>query len=554
MREGIEFNGFCERVDDREIYGKHEKLVWELASVLFDDLGNDMPEEIPANDYLRSRVRKDRLSRFWRSLVQNAADQQAYQASTPEEKALAYLSGHNVEDACGALLDGRDFRLATMLSMIGGDALMRRDIADQIDEWRRLNVLSEIIEPIRALYELLAGNTCVCEGKLGPSEDRAKTFSISERFDFDWRRAFGLRLWYGILEEEDIGTAVRSYVEDLQAGIESQTPVPWFLEQNIDLPWNGDKSRKGEDLLWGLLKLFSDHANGTKFAALEEVLLPHNCSGNPINARLSFQLYYTLKARRLADFSAKEDGHTRSSQDDRADQLTWDYAAQLEGQGDWMWASFVVLHLKNSEQRKLAVQGLLARHASSIGDTDTAHFRALVVELQIPEAWIWEAKALFARNVVKDHVSEVGFLLRGKNWEEAHSTLTRTVAPQAVIDEDFDTLNRLLSGFEKRDSLRDWALGGQVYADYMRLLQIEAKGKSDDEALRGQDQRSKILKKLIAALPAMMKDKGEHLSFHEKVAIQEMSGVVGRAVLSDKRNVGPFSSLHGSRFILTGYR
>ncbi|KAI9700010.1 MAG: Nuclear pore complex protein Nup98-Nup96 [Candelina mexicana] len=538
MRGDISFHIFGERVDDSELFGIHEKHVWELASILFDDVNEDMPEGISGNrKYLESRVRKDLLSKFWGSLVQNAADKQAYQATTQEEKALAYLSGHNVEDACGALLDGRDFRLATLLSMIGGDMLMRQDITNQIKEWRRLNVLSEITEPIRALYELLAGNTCVCEGKLGPPEDRAITFTISERFNFDWRRTFGLKLWYGIPEDLGIAAAVSSFAQDLQDGTERMIPIPWFVEQNIDLPCNGYGTSKREDLLWGLLKLFRDHTSGTKIAALEEVLLPQNCSGDPVNARLSFQLYHALKARKLADFSTNEDAKTCPSQDDRADQLTWDFATQLEGQGEWMWASFVLLHLRDSEQRKLAIQGQLARHASKIGEPGSVHFRALVADLQIPEGWVWEAKALFARAVLKDHVSEVEFLLRGKHWKEAHTTLSRTVAPQAVIGEDFETLSRLLSGFEKGESLRDWTLGGQVYADYMRLIQIEAKGNNDHNASKGQDQKPKILKKLVAALPAMMKDKGEHLSFHEKVAIQEMSGVVGRAVLAGNQSV-----------------
>ncbi|KAI9764676.1 MAG: Nuclear pore complex protein Nup98-Nup96 [Candelina submexicana] len=538
MRDDISFHIFGERVDDSEMFGTHEKHVWELASILFDDVTEDMPEGISGNrGYLESRVRKDLLSKFWGSLVQNAADKQAYQATTQEEKALAYLSGHNIEDACGALLDGRDFRLATLLSMIGGDMLMRQDITNQIKEWRRLNVLSEITEPIRALYELLAGNTCVCEGKLGPPEDRAITFTISERFNFDWKRTFGMKLWYGILEEHDIAAAVSSFAQDLQDRTERMIPIPWFVEQNIDLPCNGYGTSKREDLLWGLLKVYTDRTSGTKLAALEEVLLPQNCSGDPVNARLSFQLYHTLKARKLADFSTNNDAKTCPSQEDRADQLTWDFATQLEGQGEWMWALFVLFHLRDSEQRKLAIQGHLARHASKIGEPGSVHFRALVADLQIPEGWVWEAKALFARAVLKDHVSEVEFLLRGKHWKEAHTTLSRTVAPHAVTGEDFETLSRLLSGFEKGETLRDWTLGGQVYADYMRLIQIEAKGINDHNGSNGQDQKPKILKKLVAALPAMMKDKGEYLSFHEKVAIQEMSGVVGRAVLAGSQSV-----------------
>ncbi|KAI9814647.1 MAG: Nuclear pore complex protein Nup98-Nup96 [Pycnora praestabilis] len=535
------FQSFSALVEDDDPHSSHEKLVWELAGILFDDVGEDIPSNIDASqaDYVESRVRKDRLSNFWRRLVGNDAALQAAKMATPEEKAIAYLSGHHIEDACGALLDGKDFRLATLIAMVGGDVLTRRDMEDQIEQWRRLNVLSEMTEPIRALYELLAGNSCICEGKKGPTEDRARSFVISERFSLDWRRAFGLRLWYSILEEEPIGAAVQSFADDLKEDIERSRPVPWFVEQKAEMAWKDEQKQEREDLLWGILKVFADKAAGVSSTRLEDVLLPQNAKGDPINARLSFQLYHALLAHRVADF---DDASTEPGNGDViADKITWDYATQLENASEFMWAMFVVLHLSNAPQRMRAIQQILARHADVLGGPDSKPFRALVDELLIPEAWIWEAKALFARAVEFDSVGEVYCLLKANNWEEAHKTLCRRVGPQAVIEQNFDTLSELLSGFKDVNLVFDWNTGGQIFMDYMRLLDFEqGHGKvmpeRDQKGLPKENGKREVVRRLLVALPAMSQEKAQDFTFVEKVAMQEMSGVVGKAILEGKKN------------------
>jgi len=66
-------------------------------------------------------------------------------------------------------------------------------------------------------------------------------------------------------------------------------------------------------------------------------------------------------------------------------------------------------------------------------------------------------------------------------------------------------------------------LGGQVYGDYVKLVT----GVNTRE-------KSVILQRLLGALPAMVEEKPGKLGFVEMVAVQEMSGVVGRAVLEGK--------------------
>lgn len=496
----------------------YEKTVWELASILFDDQDFEACGIPTAQKAIYDhRIRKDRLIVFWARLCENAAKQAVSAAPTAEERAIAHLSAHKVVEACDALVQGKDFRLAILVAQIGGDQTMREDMDEQIGAWKDLKVLSEMTEPIRTLYSLLAGNTCVCEGEKGPAEDRAKTFVISERFNMDWKRAFGLRLFYAILADEPIEAAVVKFSDDLQAD-EGTRPTPWFVEEGAEVSWQDPNPSSREDILWGLLKLFAASKSALPTPSIAETFAPQNTTGNPIDTRLSFQLYHALTLRfPTAPASAPF----------QADALAWTFATQLDSAGEWLWAMFALLHLSARDQRHMAIQSLLAQHAADITTEPVdEHFRTLTEELKVPAKWLFEAKALYARNVQRDHVKEVGYLVNAGDWEEAHEVLRREVGPTAVIEEDWDVLRGVLDSFQPgKDRIQEWGLGGQVYEDYLSLVTKVANGKEKKE----------MLDRLLGALPTMVQ--GGHVEFRQKVAVQEISGVVGKEVLATKQKV-----------------
>lgn len=499
---------------------QYEQSVWELASILFDDQNSEaygVPAAHKANyDY---RIRKDRLIHFWKELCQETAIRAVSAAPNAEERAIAHLSANNVVEACDALAQGKDFRLATLVAQLSGDQIMRDDVTAQIAKWRELDVLSEMTEPIRALYSLLAGDTCVCEGKKGPSEDRARTFVISERFNLDWKRAFGLRLFYAILNEDTIETAVVKFEHDLQSD-EGRKPIPWFVEDKTGALWDDPKAIQREDVLWGLLKIYAASKSALTISSLAGVLAPENVTGNPIDARLSFQLYHAVTAR----FPAISDPM-------KADYLAQTFAAQLDSAGEWYWALFSLLHISSYRQRHLAIQSLLVQHAEAIsGDTKSESFQTLTEVCKIPVAWIWEAKALYARSVLQDHVQEVDFLVKAQDWKEAHEVLRKEVGPSAVVEQDWDTLQDMLDSFEDcKEQIAEWGLGGQVYDDYLSLV----KGVERDE-------KEELLSRLLDALPMMMQ--GEKRELKQTVALQEISGFVGKELLAMNQKVSRSTS------------
>ena len=494
---------------------QYEQSVWELASILFDDQDSEA-YGVPAalKGRYDHRIRKDRLIHFWKQQCQETAMKAVSAAPNAEERAVAHLSAHNVVEACDALAQGKNFRLATLIAQIGGDQIMRDDVTTQIAKWRELNVLSEITEPIRVLYSLLAGDTCVCEGKKGPSEDRARTFIISERFNMDWKRAFGLRLFYAILAEDTIEAAVVKFEHDLQSD-EGRKPIPWFVEEKTDVPWDDSKAAQREDVLWGLLKIYAASKSALPTNSLAEILAPENITGNSVDARLSFQLYHAIIAR-----------FPNISEPPKADYLARTFAAQLDSAGEWYWALFSLLHLSSHRQRHLAIQSLLVQHAEAISsDTKSEPFQTLTEVCKIPVAWIWEAKALYARSVLQDHVQEVEFLVKARDWREAHEVLQKEVGPSAVVEQDWNTLQDVLDSFKDcKDQIAEWGMGGQVYVDYLSLVKgVERDGKEE------------LLLRLLGALPMMMR--GGKRQLKETVAVQEISGLVGKEVLAMKEKV-----------------
>jgi nuclear pore complex protein Nup98-Nup96 len=500
LPEHFSFANFFDEANPRDPAAAHERLVWQLASVLFDQV--TVPEELQQVSGVSERLRKDNLSSFWQKLVDDACSKHIAMGRTSEEKAIAALSGHRIPDACAHLLESRDFHLATLVALIGARDSMKKDMREQLNEWQNSQMLS--------IYELLAGNVCVCDGSKGQPEDRIESFIISKRFGLDWRQAFGLRLWYGIMSSENIEDAVTNFAEDLAQEKETSRPLAWYVEQKVPTIWEDKNLEDRDDLLWGLLKLYTFNDSD-----IEDVLRPENSQLSPLDIRLSWQLSQALTANGAIRYIEDDE--------DKADRTTLAFAAQLTNEGSWLDTVFVLLHLSSDAVREKSIQNHLARHAGKIGSEDSQSFTTLTQNFKIPASWIWEAKALYMRSVEKNPRGEVECLIRAGSFNEAHRTFSKEVAPKTVVELDYDTLRNLLGGFHgKENTISEWHLGGEIYQDFLELLDSEKRGWPVNHAL---------LERLLAGLPAVVEE-SRHPGFMEKVAIETISGIVAKTVVA----------------------
>lgn len=509
----FKYTDFAESITARNPSAVQEKLVWELAGALFDPI--EIPEDLEDIPNIADRLRKERVSNLWQKLVEPTSTRNARMAKTHEEKAIACLSSHKVIDACNHLLAGENFHLATLVALLGNRTQsMSKDIKDQLQVWNSARLLPEINTPIRALYEILAGNVCVCSGKKdGPREDRFDTFVISTQFGLDWRQAFGLRLWYAISAERSLEEAVKLYAADLSQDREQQRPCPWYVEQKMDPLWEDPDRTNREDLLWGLLKLYSNPQKED----LQSILRPENSQLSPLDVRLAWQLGRALIATGRFSYG--------SESNEKEDTLTLKFASQLTSQGDWLDAAFILLHISSEVGRTKAIKEHISRHAGMIGDENSPEFQTLTSEFKVPASWVWEAKALYMRSVRKNPRAEVECLLQAGSWENAHTVFSSEVAPTAIIERDYPMLKKLLRGFKGKETKIDgWHLGGELYSDYLSLVE----GQKDP----------KVLDRLLASLPAIANRQG---SMMETIAIQEIGGAVAKTVLASQTLVSLLS-------------
>ncbi|KAF2628709.1 hypothetical protein BU25DRAFT_490343 [Macroventuria anomochaeta] len=583
----IEFSSMAKAVAIETAAGTHEQHAWQLLSLLFDGADRiQKPADVDPEHI--ERYKKERLSEFWKALVFGDAQKHAQEAATSEERAIAQLSCNNVAEACHALLEGLDLRLATMVAQIGGDANMRQTMTTQIEEWRRLDMLAEMEDAHRALYELLSGNCAQADGKLGAGrEHKAVAFNISSRFALDWRRAFGLRLWYGTLVDEPIELAVAQFADAVRDGLEDVRPVPWFVRDNADMGWTDPDAANREDLLWGILKLYAASKLDIP-ANMEDVLAPENVSGHPLKARLSFQLFQLFYSRHkdkmeeperkvgMPTFRGDGEGDFRRSfmsstatvtnKDTQGadplvelgDKITLSYAASLHTQEHWTTAIWVYTHLSSAAMREHYIRSLVNQFAKSITLADSdATYTHLTNDLHVPATWLHAAAALQAKTE-GDAVREATNLIKADELDEAHEVLCRKVGPDAIISRDYEPLRELMAGFVPEEADRSandnaslasskrsgygrgqehvagWAQGGQIYFDYIELLDYTGRRSTYrvDEELEQEIQH--LLSKLQKALEIAARDRLESCGLEERVALMEIAGTVANLVAKNK--------------------
>lgn len=512
-----------------------ERLLWQLINILFnDDIEDDVSAGVPPQlrPQFAHRIKKDRLTRLWEGIIRERQAQTRELVRSPEERAVHLLCSHRVDEACKTLVDSQNLHLATVVAQIGRDATSRADMASQMDTWRQNNVLSEMSESVRALYELVAGNSLRSEGKAGGAlEDRASSFTFSERFELDWFQAFGLRLWYGITEDEPIEAAVFKFLDDLATGLEPAFPRPSHDASTQP----GSDTFGRESPLWVLLKAYSAANANVPPVELPAALLPESLSGDRLTNRLSFQLHHVL-----ATVIGQNDAiKVRQAQ---ADRLAWDFASELIAGQELAPAVFVLLHLSQPEDRKRAVQETLARFGAMLPEPATPDGSAsdpawlhLTTDLQVPDAWIWVAKALYARDR-GDSTREVDCLIRGKHWNDAHATFCRVVGPTAVISRDYAILERLVSGFGDgpERKMRGWASGGGIYEDFLRLA-TATRGRRDPARL------SRLVNALKTMGDRIRSGQGAE-GLEERVAWKEMGRALAGWITREDVQVGTLFS------------
>lgn len=156
---------------------------------------------------------------------------------------------------------------------------------------------------------------------------------------------------------------------------------------------------------------------------METILNPTTYTADQMDFRLSWLLLQTLSSigyHHCSELSAS--------------QLHVSFASQLENHGLWHWSIFVLLHIKNQNQREMAIQTVLYKYVSLSLDEDYLEKEQFIVDdLGIPDKWICWAKSVKAGVQNKYH-KQANYLLKAKQWAAAHDVIMKHLAPDAIIN------------------------------------------------------------------------------------------------------------------------
>jgi nuclear pore complex protein Nup98-Nup96 len=314
----------------------HEANLWRLGSALFDEIDLHLSDDTDPDlvDRIRDIRRKMALSDWLEDAVAPSVDKDLVNAGDDQPaKTFALLSGNQVERAVQATIDGGNLRLATLVAQIGGNEAFKEEVKKQLNDWTKYKAMGHIGKGYRKLYSVLAGILDVTPGEGG--------VGISE--GLDWKRAFGLRMWFGGNLEDNIGSVLEEFTTSLNRPHPPAMPRPPYIESpaagSSEKQWN--MPTQPTDILFGIIKLYSDRA-----VSLDSTLRARDASPSPTDVRILWHLYEVVsRAMARRDFEDRdEEGYSAL-----ADGLTRDYASQLEVGGLWTWAAFVLLHLETSE-------------------------------------------------------------------------------------------------------------------------------------------------------------------------------------------------------------
>lgn len=347
----------------------YEASLFRLGQALFDEIDLRLGSSITID--IRNRIntlrRKAALSAWLEDAVTPAleADLRSNASADVPTVAFTLLTGNQTEKALRVVMDGGYLKLATLISQSGGDWEFRDDLREQLQIWKDERIDVHIDEGVRKVYALLAGIVeGVVEGSKGGGLEKCSDVDVVK--GLDWKRVFGLHLWFSEPVDASISQVFQAYDQLAKTAPQRQVaqPLPWYSEKQLHSPpqWNLPSASTTHDSLFSLIRLHADPA-----CSLSQVLTPLSFGSSPVDYSLPWHLYIILsRCMGVRDFADREDprAHLRSRRMDdsyeededtgteghssSADLLASSYAFQLEEQGMIQEALFVLLHIEGS--------------------------------------------------------------------------------------------------------------------------------------------------------------------------------------------------------------
>ncbi|RNA23314.1 nuclear pore complex Nup98-Nup96 isoform X1 [Brachionus plicatilis] len=427
------------------------RIVLNLCYKLWGDIPDELKSEnsnLNMSQYEIEQIRKRLLSEWLTHVSSHRIEKECKSLKFNKNKEnylnaiFSYLSGNRLLDACNIAVENSDYRLALLISQSSGsNDTVRAIMKKQLKEWFESNSDRFINNERLKIYILISG-----ELVYNISDLKNQLINVCE--NIDWKRQFGIHLWYQSLPINSITDALNLYENSVKNNI-CTMPVPSYIEERVS---DGQNSPDLFDTCFHLIKLYCNSEY-----PIENIVLPQNHGSNQLDHRLTWHLTMALQAlqyNHITKFSMET--------------LHNSFASQLQSTGLWHWAVFVLMHIDDDQRREKFVRLYLSRNVSSQSELNDSE-RFLIDKLKLPSEWVYEYKALRAKYEHLDE-NQLELLLKAHKWNEAHHVLIEHIAPDLFITKKFEKLGVYLNMLSKESTcINRWNYGGLVYMDFIRL-------------------------------------------------------------------------------------
>ena len=310
--------------------------------------------------------------------------QQVTKSSSAKPSLVELLACRQIEEACEAAVEKRDFRLAALIAQADSPSELRGDVQKQVKCWKQAaypstlgpgTFWSQMKAPERHVYGILSGDFDTLQADLGISPET-----------LGWRSCLGLHMWYKF----GGGVQSRTALEQLHTVMDSYDAAWQIKKAPRPRPSYASPScpqDQPHDVCYSLLQ---------SYARAPVALDPRAHRPSVLDCSFVWHLQ-----RLLAEIPALE-GNTVAALPPQ--KLHTDFILQLEARGLLRWAIYVATQWRpetsahasvSLEQTPLALE-LLCRYAPALSDEDLAWLQD---EVELPLGWLTYARAIMAASI-----------------------------------------------------------------------------------------------------------------------------------------------------------
>ncbi|KYQ90088.1 putative nucleoporin 98 [Tieghemostelium lacteum] len=430
---------------EKNDYSDYYTRIWSLLLNLFGDMESSASNKSSQDQLL---ARKVKINQWLKAAIEPLVNEELKSNNPYLDQLFINLTGKKVVKASELANANKDYRLATMMSQVWSVPMGKKYLLEQINQYKQRGLDKFIDAKRMQILQLLSG-------EIDPVYKDIN----------DWIRSFAINYWYKFsLGDSNLQEVLKSYQDSYSAN-RSIAPFPPHLVdpkqryQSKVIPYY--------DACYLLLNLFIS----TDSSTLSSLIHPGNIGRDKLDYFMPWALNSVLTS--IPSLCSIPEIKNQST-------LHSSFAMQLESMGHWQWAIYVLLHSKYQtiQFREQSITSLLSRYAHKMTESDR---KFLVDQLKLPQLWLDQVYSWYlsyqASSVSPSELNNpqmdrnrIEYFFKSNQFSQAHELLLNNLGPIAIIQSDYDELQKYLLDLQPyNNQISNWQSGGSIYLEFIEI-------------------------------------------------------------------------------------